>query len=393
MHTTVAAVPARTCSFQTLCLLGALAGSAVVMPALGENTPGQSGHDAKGFFLSQGETRLNIGGFAQFRQYDNFRDDAGDNEDFTQGFLFRRVRAIFSGDLNKQWSYKIDVDMMSDSNFRPQDVFLAYKQDAWRVRGGQFKLPILKEELVSDTEQLAVERSTLNSVFTGARSQGIDATYTDKQFRLVGMVSDGLNQPNSTFDAEPADIGCTARGEFLWEGEDFKRFDSFAGWAGKPYTGMVGAALHYQDGGETGGTTDASNLTYTVDASAKGDGWSAYLAVMGRNVETSGTDFSDYGFLAQAGYFVTDQTEVFLRYSHIMPDDDRASGNDFKEVTAGVSHYLFPESSAVKFTADVTFGLDDQAGASSIVSTSSSNGLLASGEDQTYVRFQATFVF
>ncbi len=368
--------------------------AAATSPLLADDAAGAAGHDAKGFFMSQGDTRLNLGGFAQFRQYDNFRDNAGENQDFTEGFLFRRVRVIFSGDFNKQWGFKVDVDMQSDSTFKPADTFVAYKDGAWRFRGGQFKLPILKEELVADTDQLAVERSTLNSVFTGARSQGIDATYTDKQFRFMGMVSDGINQLNTSFDSEANDFGATARGEFLWEGEDFKRFDNFAGWRGKPYSGMAGAALHYQDGGETGGTTDASNFTYTLDAAAKGDGWSVYAAFVGRSVETAaGTDFNDMGWMIQGGYFVTDQTEVFARFSHILPDSDRAAGEDFRELTVGVSHYVFPESAALKLTADLTIGLDDQAASSSVVSANANNGLLASSEEQTYLRFQATFVF
>ncbi|MFO0830766.1 MAG: porin [Phycisphaerales bacterium] len=370
-----------------------LALAAVTAPTLAQDAGGQAGHDAKGFFLAQGDTRLNMSGFAQFRYMVNSRDDAGDNEEITQGFSDRRIRVIFSGDFSKQWGYKIDVDMQSDGSFKPADTFMSYKDGAWRFRGGQFKLPILKEELVADTDQLAVERSVVNSVFTGARSQGVDATYTDKQFRFMGMVSDGINQLNTPFTDEPADFAVTARGEYLWEGEDFKRFDSFAGWRGKGYSGMLGGAVHYQDGGETGGSSDASNFTYTVDASAKGDGWSVYAAFVGRSVETGGSDFNDMGWLVQGGYFVSDQAELFARFAHVMPDEDRSAGEDFKELTVGAAYYVFPESAALKITADVTIGLDDQAGASSVVSTSAANGLLASGEEQTYVRLQATFVF
>lgn len=379
----------------TPALLVVLAASALTSVASAQDAPtGMAGHDAKGFFMSQGDTRLNLGGFAQFRHLNNFRDNAGDGEDYTQGFVHRRVRLILSGDFSKQWGYKVDVDMQSDATFKPADTFVSYKDGAWRFRGGQFKLPILKEELVADTEQLTVERSTLNAVFTGARSQGVDATYTDKQFRFMGMLSDGLNQLNTTIDTEANDFGATARAEFLWEGEDFKRFDTFAGWRGKPYAGMAGAAIHYQDGGETGGTTDASNFTYTIDAAAKGDGWSVFAALVGRSVETStGADFNDMGWMVQGGYFVSDQTEIFARFAHLLPDSDRAAGDDFREFTVGVSHYVFPESTALKLTADLTIGLDDQAGSSSVVGASANNGLLASSEEQTYVRFQATFVF
>jgi hypothetical protein len=263
------------------------------------------------------------------------------------------------------------------------------------VRYGQFKLPLLKEELVSDTTQLGVERSTLNAVFTGARSQGVEVQYSDKTFRVMGMLSDGLNALSTGFDStREADFALTARGEWLWAGEDFKRFDDFAGWRGKAYSGTLGGALHFQDGGETAATTDESTLVYTVDAAAKGDGWSAFAALVGRHVEPSaGASFDDFGVLLQGGYFVTDSTELFARYSHIIPDDSRSAGEDFKEVTIGAAYYPFAESSAVKFTADLTIGLDDQASASSVVRPSTSNGLLSSGDEQHYFRMQATFVF
>jgi hypothetical protein len=364
-------------------------------PALAQEIAGESGRDSKGFFIKGGEARLNLGGFTQFRYYANFRDDSEENEDLTQGFVLRKTRVVAQGDLNAQWSYKAELDLSSDGLFRPTDAFGAYKDGDIRVRFGQFKLPLLKEELVSDTEQLTVDRSTLNAVFTGSRSQGVELNWSGEQTRLFAMVSDGLSALNTDFAHEKeADFGLTLRGEWLWEGADFKPFDSFTGRPGKAYTGMLGGALHYQDGGETTNTTDQSTFIYTIDASAKGDGWSAFLAGVGRTIEpASGSSLQDFGWLAQAGTFVTDYHELFARFIHVIPDDDRASGDDFREITIGAAYYPFAESAMVKFSADVTYTFDDQASAGDVIKARVSDGLLVSGSEQTYFRIQAQFVF
>jgi hypothetical protein len=60
----------------------------------------------------------------------------------------------------------------------------------------------------------------------------------------------------------------------------------------------------------------------------------------------------------------------------------------------GVGYYFFPKSVAAKFTADVNWALDDQAGSGDVVQASSIDGFLASGsDDQIFIRLQMQIQF
>lgn len=373
----------------------ALAGAASV--SLGQE--GTAGKDSSGIFIKSGDTKLSATGFMQFRYYMNFRDEAGDNDDLTNGFTTRRTRVSVLGNLTKELSFRVDVDAAAATGNvgTTADVWMDYKfDDNWSLKLGQFKPPLLKEELVGDPNQQFVERSVVNAVFTGSRTEGIQLSYKGDSFRGWAMLNDGLKASNTNFTSESeSDYALTGRVEFMWAGDDWKRFDRLSSWRENEYAGMIGAAVHYQDGGETLGTTDQSTLVYTIDSLTQGDGWNIYIAGVGRNTEpASGSSFDDFGALVQGGLFVSDQTEIFARYAFVSPDDNRVNGNDFNEIGAGVGYYFFPKSTSAKFTADVNWSLDDQAGSSAIVRPATNDGFLASSEDdQFYLRLQMQVQF
>lgn len=366
--------------------------------ALAQSTPaeaaGTAGKDAKGIYMASGEAKLYFGGFIQSRFSLNSRNDVVDPEqDLTTGFSTRRVRMGMQGDLNKQLSFKIEGDGAPDE-FKILDAYGRWTFDGGsRMRWGQFKIPLLKEELISDTQQQFVEKTNANAVFTQDRSQGIDFQWNDDSIRLTGAFSDGIKTLNTSFDSTAeADYALTGRVEYKWAG-DWKNFDSFTSFRGGKYAGYVGGAVHFQDGGETGGTTDTQVLEYTIDTMAKGDGWNVFAAFIGRRTETTATEFDDFAFILQGGTMVTNDVELFARYNFISPDDDRANGADFSEATIGATHFIIPESHAAKLVTDLTWALDDQAGSSSIVRPSAANAFLAAPDDQIYARVQFQIVF
>jgi hypothetical protein len=373
----------------------ALAGAASVSAA----QDASAGKDSSGFFIKSGDTKLAATGFMQFRYYMNFRDEAGDNDDLTNGFTTRRTRVSVLGNLTKELSFRVDADAAASTGNvgTTADVWVDYKlDDNWSLKLGQFKPPLLKEELVGDPNQQFVERSVVNAVFTGSRTEGLQLAYKGDSFRGWVMLNDGLKASNTNFISETeSDFGLTGRVEFMWAGDDWKRFDRLSSWRENEYAGTIGAAVHYQDGGETSGTTDQSVLVYTIDSLTQGNGWNIYVAGVGRNTEpASGDSFDDFGVLVQGGLFVSDQTELFARYAFVSPDDNRVNGNDFNEIGAGVGYYFFPKSTAAKFTADVNLSLDDQSGSSSIVRPSTNDGFLATSEDdQLYLRLQMQVQF
>lgn len=358
-----------------------------------------AGHEKGNFFITDGgPNSLKVYGFTQFRYLANFRDDesAGDQGDFTHGFQMRRARIGMKGTIwDKNLSYDIVGEFSRSTGIMTLvDGFAQYKFDnGMNVRWGQFKVPFMREELVSDTRQLAIERSTMDQTFSYTRSQGIQVGYEAEKFRGWAEFSDGGNAINTDFTSgSEADYGITTRGEFRFGGGDFKRFDDLTSFRNADFGGLVGAAIHYQDGGETGGTADTAIFSATVDVSLEGNGWNVFGSAVWRNTDMAGgASTDDFGALLQGGYLVSDQVELFVRYDGVFADD--ANGNDFHTLTGGVNYYLSPESHAVKLSADVQYYFDNE-GASAIVSPTTSTNLLADTEDgQIALRLQMQVVF
>ncbi len=337
---------------------------------------GSGGWDGT-FYLSDssGANRLNIGGYEIIRYDINFSDhpSGSTNEDFTHGFSNRRTRINLGGTVFEpafRWRISFNFDDSGAAELR--DAFLEYKMDngMW-IKVGQFKAGYLWEELVGLNKQLVLERSAAHQTFTAGRVQGIEFGYAQDKFRIMGSFSDGAQTDNTPFDStDEADWALIARGEYMWAGDDWKRFEDFTSFRGQGnYAGKAGAAIAFQDGGSTGAvggaTADINIFAFTVDAAVEGDGWNAFAALIFQMTDdaTLPDSLSDIGFVAQGGYFVTDQTELYLRWDAIFPDDARIApaGNNadpFNSVAFGFWHYVSPNSHALKVGADVVFYLE-----------------------------------
>ena len=370
--------------------------------AAAANNTTPAGHDGSAFYLGSddGAYKLKVGGQIQFRYIANLRDDAPDSEeDLTSGFQTRRTRLEFSGNvINKQITYQVQTDFNRSSGTAVLlDAWVRHAlNDNWSLRFGQFKAPLLREELTSGKRLQSVDRTITNAVFAQGRSQGIQIEYDTDRVRLAGALTDGLATLNSDFDASnEADYALTGRAEFRLAG-NWKQFADLTSWRGSETGALIGAAIHWQAGGETGNTTDNDILQYTLDAGVEGNGWNIFAAFIGRNTDPAGgSDADDFGFIIQGGVFLTNKTELFAGYDIVIPDSDRASGDDeFSTITVGVNHYFVEKSHAAKFTADLLYFLDAQAESSSLVSRNTGVGLLSDTEDgQVALRFQFQLLF
>jgi hypothetical protein len=321
---------------------------------------------------------VDVHGYTQFRYvWTRLEEDddgpiilpPGDDDDNAIGFQTARTRVNFSGNVvNENWGYFVQLAFNPESSGSLEDAYGTYKTEGgWVFTFGQFKLPLLREELVGEKFQLAIERSPTNSVFTQSRSQGVQAAYEADSFRFSAAFSDGLRTLNTDYlSAAEADFALTGRLEWKWAG-DWKQFRDFTSFRNSDYAGLLGLAGHYQSGGETLGTPDADQWLITVDASMEGNGWNAFAAAIYSNREEQfvalpgfpSEDFNDWAWLVQGGIFVAPQCELFARFDMILPDDDREFGSDeFSTITAGINHYFVPESQAAKFTAEIIYFLD-----------------------------------
>jgi hypothetical protein len=346
---------------------------------------------------------VQLGGQIQFRYVINMRDNVApdpttpqEEDDLAVGFQTRRTKLEAKGEVADGWSYFVQVNADSDGGtVGLQEAWVRYQiNENSNILWGQFKLPLLREELVSSKRQLAAERSVLNELFTQDRSQGIQYGWDSDNMRFRVAFSDGIDTENTDFNStSEADYAFTGRFEYMGSG-DWKQFDQFTSWQGSPFGWMIGGAAHWQSGGGTDQTFDLEAMEFTFDGSFVGSGWNAFGAFIYRSIDPAGgTSTDDFGFVAQGGIFFSPQWEVFGRWDSIWPDDSIVGSDDeFNTITAGVNYYVIPESHAAKFTGDVSYYIDNPG--TSIAPTGTGTGLLPTTEDgQFVIRLQFQLLF
>lgn len=336
-------------------------------------------------------------GHTKIRLNFNSRDDVpGGAEDTAQGFSMPESRLGVTGTIGK-WGYTVAGDFDADGDFAMSDAFATNDWgNGWVSKMGQLKAPFLREETVSDTGLMSVDRSTLNTAYSMGRVQGSMHTYTAENWRGTFGLSDGARSENTDFTSiGEADFSITARFEYLLSGADWSVFDDFTSFQGSDNSYMLGAAIQYQTGGESfadvgGSTLDLDILGVTADFTAEGNGWSAFAEFVFISIEPDvGDNRDDFGIVVQGSYFLAETWEGFARYSYTSPDDPL---EDFSALTLGVNKYLIPNSHAAKFTIAGDVFLDEQD--TSVVPANTNNNLLASGSDSQWgLRAQLQLVY
>jgi hypothetical protein len=359
-----------------------------------------SGYDGGHFFLGDGTkaNRLAIYGYSQFRYQDSFVNNVSPAQDVTHGFQIRRVRLGMSGSVgDPNMSFNVNGDF-SDSNGG-----LVELKDAWakyhfgngvNFRAGQYKTGMTREQLIGDEKQLLVERSITDGVFSWGRSQGVGITGDcSEQIRYYLDFTDGPNSHTTEYDSiDEADFGLVARGEFLVLGKSFDGVSQYSSWTSTPEnTGIVGASLGWAYGGGTGAgtgsTTKGNVIQLSVDTQWSGDGWNAFAAGHFRNTDpgAGGTKFTDFGLVAQGGYFFQENLEGFGRIDSTIPDTDSpnnagtGTANAFTTIGAGVNYYIVPKSQASKVTAQLNYFVNSTE-ETALIATGTDNNLFATNE-------------
>lgn len=343
----------------------------------------------------------------QARYQVNIRDDASTtlanpDDDLTLGFSMRRAKVFVSGDVTDNISANLSFAFSRSSGAAAlEDAYADWAiNEDFTLRMGQFKTQLIREENVSAKRQLASDRSVVNETLNMDRSQGVEAHFGGDSWRGAIGFTDGINTDNTAFNSSSeADYGLNARFEFLMGGEaEWSQFKQFTSWRGSNAGGMLGAAIAFQSMGDTNPSNPAGSsdmTTATVDFSWVADGWNAYVAGIWQSASPAvGADTDVYGIVAQGGFFVTDQDELFARWDVFMPDDSNApADDDFNTITVGWNHYFTPESHAAKFTLDLQYFLDATT-MSTGVATSDGHNLLPDSEDgQIGLTAQMQFLF
>lgn len=369
-----------------------LANDAAARTSPGEDA-GFAGYRDGHFSLSDaaGNNTLGIGGFALFRYHASHRSDTAPlttRDQFTEGFQITTLNIHADGSIGQpELTYEFTAELNASGSAVLQDAWVRnqFAQTPWSLRAGQFTAAILREQNVSQEMGLAVERSQVNAHFTQDFSQGLELGYVAQQFRAFGSFTDGFRSAarpsaiNSPYDSpNEADYAFSLRGEWMFAGSDWDRFDHFSSWrSNSTYSGMIGAAVAYQSFGHTGASAPiagGNDLTYTLDVSTQGTGWNAYAALVGNVNNTDGfNENKSYGLVLQGGYFVADPVELFGRYEWIRLDPLTVSGTDYNLnfLTIGANYFPIQDSHAIRLTSDIVYSINK------------TDGLLTTGDTTT----------
>lgn len=330
-----------------------------------------AGHDGKRFVLqsADGAYSLSPQFQFQFRNTTNWTENgkASGDDELINGFEISRMKLAFVGTAispDLQYNFRWATDR-SGGDIVLENAYIQYKfADQWSFRAGQWKDNVFHEETVSSGKQLAVERSLLNEVIGGAWTdyvQGVTLIYSSKDSPIraeVGYI-DGANTDNTNFEdvggvslagvADP-NYGITARVEWA-ANNNFDGYDDFTAMGNKEDLLVIGAGVNYTQAGS------ADAYFHTVDLQWENTGGlGIYAAYVGSFLSNEDDDSYNWGFLAQAGYMLNEQWEVFGRFSYFDVDSDgvfldQSANSDYYEITAGVNYYLHKHNA--KVTLDV----------------------------------------
>ena len=317
-----------------------------------------------GFVLGTGNFSLKINGQMQIRYIWNDADGAGSfgSDDHRWGFENTRTKLMFSGNvINSQWGYYLEGNFGRDGGeFDLGDAWISYDYgNGLSMTVGRYKDPLLREEMVHSSNQLAVERSMVGEFFTNDRVQGLMVYYDADAFRAWGSVSNGPTGDGAgAFSDEDTEIAFTARVEGLISG-NWDQFDDFTSPQNDEMGILLGGAFSYAKGesGTDPGFPELELTSLTVDISAELGGMNFFAALMYREIDLGGLAGLDQtGIVVHGGYYVTEDWEIFGRYE--WADHDVSTLDDISVVTLGATYYMASGLGGVKWTTDVGVGFD-----------------------------------
>ncbi|MGD1278754.1 MAG: porin [Tepidisphaeraceae bacterium] len=362
------------------------------------SVPTGTGYDqATGFHIASddGNFFFHPWSLVQFRAVANYRDSLNDatgsgadapatGDDTESGFEIRRFQLGIDGHIytpNLNYCLMLEADR-SGGSVSLQDAYVTYRlgnTSCWSIKGGQFEDIAWHETNVDDAHQLAAERSmvsaliggTITGPFGGAveRVQGITVLYQQGNLHAEAGYHDGYATANTKFfdtsilPGVQENFGVSGRVEYKLMGDQvaWDEYKQFTAMDAKSDALIVGGGVDWTQAGSNDG------LWYTVDAQYDNpNGLSAYAAFLGMFAHSpkgitellpSG-DYSNCGFLVQAGYMINRQWEPFVRYDYTSLKGEfgnafYGSEHSVHELTAGVNYYFYGQRARV--TLDGTY--------------------------------------
>ena len=233
---------------------------------------------------------------ADFRNMTTYREsipakgggETGDTgDDIQNGFDVTRLRLTFDGQFTKNVTYFVQFQDDQGQTFNLYDAFAQYHFDSspWAIRVGQFKDFLWHERNMSESRQLAVDRSLMETLLWGgtiSRTQGVALMYEKDRLRAQALIGDGYNSLNTKFfdgggvgagvtgssGVTPTDFGVSGRAEYALIGDrtsnlnPFSEYDQFSSLSAKQNILVLGGGVSYSQADSNGILFHSLDLQY-----------------------------------------------------------------------------------------------------------------------------------
>jgi hypothetical protein len=290
------------------------------------------------------------------------------------GFQIRRARLVVSGwFLDPRLTFRVRPSYdRATGNLGFDDAWVAYgRDDGLTVRLGQYKPNVVREEIIPNFSQLAVEASYAASYFGLDYTQGLQLTWGRGRWRPTLLVHDGSYGANTDFNADRTTFAVAGRLELLPAG-DWASFAGSSGWSGAARGLLLGVAVDYERGQRASSRPTPDVVKLTADVSAVRPGASLLAAIYtqhftirwgGAGAVPTGLNGADQlGLVVQAGMFaVCDRVELLARYEWmdfggvyyrnaagaLQTGSRNLSASHLRIATAGANYYLRGEAAKI----------------------------------------------
>lgn len=319
---------------------------------------------AQGHLLVEGESgSISILNRAQLRFTEELPDDevrltGTDGPGEGKGaFRIRRAKTELSGWVwFKQLTYELQLSWAGPepgaSTQTPlEDLILTWDVTGdrrFRITGGQFKVPLGRQEMTSSAYLQFLDRDILSGEFTRGRDVGlqVDGRVAGGKLEYAAGIFNGnpasrLGNDNQAYQYN-ARVVAQPFGAVRYSESDFEsRAPRADGAPAHRALLAVGLGLEHNDlHGAGSRVNDYSTTIVSGDVVLKVSGLSLFGEYFGRhrNPET-GPSFRSDGWHAQAGYFlIRDRLEAAVRYARF--DASGAPDDDVKETGGVISYFI-----------------------------------------------------
>jgi phosphate-selective porin OprO and OprP len=285
--------------------------------------------------LTTESSELVLSNRLQFR----FTHEDPDGGDDRGSFRIRRAVTKLDGWIyDRNVTYELQLDWTSSAS-PLLDANVAYTfGPALTVKGGQFKVPFARQQIVSSGAQQFVDRSIVTS---GAPGRDIGVQFSGH------AAGKRIEWRSGIFNGGGLNRTVNENGEFLYVGRvmyqpwgDVRYSEAALEHPARPLLAIAAAFEKNDLRGSTAGN-DIDRTTFSADATLKYRGLFAFAEYFGReNRPEVGAGFASSGLQLQAGYLIIpERFELAARWARLDPSD-QLSNNSRIERGVAASWYF-----------------------------------------------------